>query len=86
MSGSSAVADPSSASAAASCRKSQDSNTFGTYCSSAEGRYFRAVAVCKNGQEVRGQQWKRVGSGSWSWAYCTQVNSSLSWGYAEIGN
>ncbi|MFF3768534.1 hypothetical protein ACFYYR_31260 [Streptomyces sp. NPDC001922] len=81
-----AEATASTANAAPDCQRWPDSNTFGTYCSYADGnRYFRAMAKCKNGRTVPGQ-WKRVGSGTWSYAYCTSVNSSLSYGWAEIGN
>ncbi|MFF0225902.1 hypothetical protein [Streptomyces sp. NPDC004629] len=71
--------------AAPNCQPWSDPNTFGTYCSSADGNpSFRAMAKCKNGKTVPGQ-WKRVGGGVWSYAYCTSVNSSLSYGWAEIG-
>ncbi len=77
------AATPASASSGA-CVNWQDSNTFGTNCGTAVGGIaFRAVAICNNGTIVYGP-WLATGSDSWSYAYCTSVNSSLSWGYPAV--
>ncbi|GAA0713953.1 hypothetical protein Drose_25955 [Dactylosporangium roseum] len=72
----------SPAAAAPSCRKWQDSNTFGAACTGRPGAAYRAVAVCKNGRAVGGP-YQGGNSGAWSYAYCTRVNSSLDYGYVQ---
>ncbi|MET8543939.1 hypothetical protein ABZW03_25305 [Kitasatospora sp. NPDC004799] len=78
-----AAAAPASATTTnTTCTTWSDSNTFGGYCSEG-GTYFRAVAKCNNGQTVYGDL-RRVGGGTWSYAYCTSVNSSLYGGNIAI--
>lgn len=65
-----------------SCRKWQDSNTFGAACTGGGNTAYQAVAVCKNGTAVGGP-YRGGESGAWSYAYCTSVNSSLNYGYVQ---
>ncbi|MEU1289516.1 hypothetical protein [Kitasatospora sp. NPDC005856] len=78
-----AAATPASATTTnTSCSTWSDSNTFGAYCS--EGAtYFRAIAQCNNNQTVYGEL-RRVGGGSWSYAYCSSVGASLRSGTVSL--
>ncbi|MFD8596706.1 hypothetical protein ACFV1L_17055 [Kitasatospora sp. NPDC059646] len=74
------------ASAATTCTTWNDDATAGITCSYYNGyNYVRAVAHCTNGQEIAGA-WARVGTGAWSYAYCSTLNSSLSYAYSQGGN
>lgn len=76
------AATPASATTSSSlvCQTWNDSNTFGAHCDSYDGAsWFRAWAMCQNGVTVWGE-WFVPNSSKWSYAYCTSVNSSLSYG------
>ncbi|MGW2253205.1 hypothetical protein ACWCXH_23845 [Kitasatospora sp. NPDC001660] len=71
------TAGSASASTTDVCTEWYDGNTYGASCPrSNTAIVFQAVAVCQNGQNVYGA-WKPTGSGLWSYAYCSSVNSSL---------
>ncbi|RKS70893.1 hypothetical protein BZB76_5373 [Actinomadura pelletieri DSM 43383] len=46
-------------------------------------KYYAAMARCNNRKVVQGAT-RRMGSGVWSYAYCTSVNSSLTYGYHKV--
>ncbi|MEU8517610.1 hypothetical protein AB0C76_39455 [Kitasatospora sp. NPDC048722] len=72
-----ATAAPASATTTDVCQEWWDGNTYGAMCPRSDSHIvFRAMAVCQNGENVYGP-WKPTGSGLWSYAYCTSVNSSL---------
>ncbi|GHG83575.1 hypothetical protein [Streptomyces griseocarneus] len=54
------------------CKTWNDKNTFGANCSGS--RSFLALARCKNGRVVQGAE---AYPGTWSYAYCSSVGSSL---------
>ncbi|MEU1286603.1 hypothetical protein [Kitasatospora sp. NPDC005856] len=81
-----AAATPASAAEAsvtASCTDWHDGNTYGAYCSSGAS-HFRAHAICNNGLDVVGP-WQPVGGGTWSYAFCTSVNSQLAGYRIDLG-
>ncbi|MEE1782139.1 hypothetical protein PUR71_04230 [Streptomyces sp. SP17BM10] len=74
------AAAPASARTTDVCDVWSDGNTFGTSCGRSDvAIVFRAKALCNNGQIVYGA-WKATGGGSWSYAYCTSVNSTVASG------
>ncbi|MEU6238557.1 hypothetical protein [Kitasatospora sp. NPDC047058] len=78
------TAGPASASAPGGCVSWSDGVTYGASCPRSDSAIvFRAAAVCNNGQQVFGP-WKPTGSGLWSYAYCSSVNSSISYGHIDF--
>jgi hypothetical protein len=77
-----AVAQP----AARSCTHWQDSNTYGYACKGYPSGYtVQAFAGCVNGKTVHGKEVSASKSSyTWSYAYCTSVNSSLLSGWYVI--
>jgi hypothetical protein len=78
------AAQPASANvaqpASSGCQTWHDAATYGVSCSA--GGAYRPVAVCNNGQTVYGV-WEYGTDGTWSYAYCSSVYSSLNYGYYD---
>ncbi|MFE7532636.1 hypothetical protein ACFU7Y_44185 [Kitasatospora sp. NPDC057542] len=71
------TAAPASAEVSHNCQLWTDATTFGANCLRDDyAIVFRAKANCKNGQTVYGA-WKATGGGTWSYAYCSSVNSGV---------
>ncbi|WP_157815758.1 hypothetical protein [Kitasatospora sp. CB02891] len=71
---------------AATCTTWHDDATFGVSCDSAgSATYVYATAKCTNGKTVTGAA-ARIGSGQWSYAYCSSVGAGLSneYGYTTF--
>lgn len=85
--GTAAAIHPAQASSAAtsseSCEREtwSDSNTFGFTCQSGYAYKYRADAVCKDGSVVQGTV---VTAPNWSYAYCSQVGSTLDHGVISL--
>lgn len=75
----------STASVTGSCNTWTDGTTFGVECTglSASTMEYSAEANCLNGYTVNGNM--ELGtSGTWSYAYCSEVGSSISSSYIQI--
>ncbi|MFJ8443873.1 hypothetical protein [Kitasatospora griseola] len=69
------------ASAVAVCSEWHDDATYGVSCSSVgSSTYVYATAKCTNGKTVTGAA-ARIGSGEWSYAYCSSVGAGLTTTY-----
>lgn len=58
-----------------------DSTTFGAACQEGYAYKYQAKALCKNGQFVYGPM---VAAPAWSYAYCSQVGSTLDHGVISL--